>query len=61
MAGLAIFRPNSVEKCVLNLLNEPQHLVQMKITKLLKIPNKGVTNLHERKLKTNKLKLREKN
>lgn len=45
-------RPDSKlrRKNVLNLLNEPQHLVKMKTQKLLKIPNKGVTNLRERKL-----------
>ena len=43
----------------LNLLNEPQNLAKTKPPKLLKIPNKGITNLGERKLKNNKLKLRE--
>ena len=38
-------------KYVLNLLNEPQHFAKIKTPKLLKIPNKGVTNLRERKLK----------
>ena len=33
-------------KYVLNLLNEPQHLAAIKTPK---IPNKGVTNLRERK------------
>ena len=55
-------------KYVLNLLNEPQHLAKIKTPKLLKIPNKGVTNLRERKLKNmqilrfreNKRKVREK-
>ena len=36
-------------KYVLNLLNEPQHLAAIKTPKLPKIPNKGVTNLRERK------------
>ena len=31
----------------------------MKTSKLLQLSNKGVTNLHERKLKNNELKLRE--
>ena len=43
----------------MNLLNEPQNLAKTKPPKLLKIPNKGITNLGERKLKNNKLKLRE--
>ena len=46
-------------KYVLNLLNEPQHLAEIKTQKFLKIPNKGVTNLRERELKNNKLKLHE--
>ena len=32
---------------VLNLLNEPQHLAEIKTLKLFKIANKGVTNLYE--------------
>ena len=36
---------------VLNLLYEPQYLTEVKTPKLLKIPNKVVTNLRERKLK----------
>lgn len=40
-------------KYILNLLNEPQHLAKLKTPKLLKFPIKGVTNLHERKLKSN--------
>ena len=55
-------------KYVLNLLNEPQHLAKIKTPKLLKILNKGVTNLRERKVKNmqilrfreNKRKVREK-
>ena len=39
-------------KSGLNLFSEPQHLVQIKTPKLLKIPNKGVTNLRKQKLKT---------
>ena len=35
----------------LNLLNEPQHFAEIKIPKLLKILNAGVTNLRERKQK----------
>ena len=34
-------------KYELNLLNEPQHLAEIKTLKLLKIANKGVTNSHE--------------
>ena len=49
-------------------MNEPQHLAKIKTPKLLKIPNKGVTNLRVRKLKNmqilrfreNKRKVREK-
>ena len=41
------------------MLNEPQHLAEIKTPKFLKIPNKGVTNLRERELKNNKLKLHE--
>ena len=44
-------------KYELNLLNEPQHLAEIKTLKPLKIPNKGVTNLRERKLKHHQLKL----
>ena len=44
---------------VLNLLYEPQYLTEVKTPKLLKIPNKVVTNLRERKLKKNQLSLRE--
>ena len=40
-------------KYVINLLNESQHLAEIKTPKLPKIPNNGVTNLHERKLKNN--------
>ena len=40
-------------KYVLNLLNEPQNLAEIKAPKLLKFPSKGVTNLCERKLKNN--------
>ena len=29
---------------LLNLLNEPQHLAEIKAPKLLKIPNRGVTS-----------------
>ena len=39
-------------KYVSNFLNEPQYLAKVKTPKRLKIPNKGVTNLRERKLKT---------
>lgn len=39
------------EKGVLTFLNESQHLVKIKTSKLLEIPNEGVTNLRERKLK----------
>ena len=39
-------------KYVSNLLNEPQHMAKIKTPKRLQIPNKGVTNLRERKLKT---------
>ena len=46
-------------KYLLNLLNEPQHLAEIKAPKLLKFPSEGVTNLRERKLKNNWLKLRE--
>ena len=50
------------------MFNEPQHLAEIKTPKLLKILNKGVTNLRERKLKNmqilrfreNKQKVREK-
>ena len=42
-------------KYELNLLNEPQHLAEIKTPKLLKILNKGVTNLRERKLKNMQL------
>ena len=50
------------------MLNEPQHLAEIKTPKLLKILNKGGTNLRERKLKNmqilrfreNKRKVREK-
>ena len=41
-------------KYILNLLNEPQH-PQIKTPKLLKILNKGGTNLRERKLKNMQL------
>ena len=49
-------------------MNEPQHLAEIKTPKLLKILNKGGTNLRERKLKNmqilrfreNKRKVREK-
>ena len=44
-------------KYELNLLNEPQHLAEIKTLKLLKIANKGVTNSHEQKLKNNLLKI----
>ena len=37
-------------KDLLNLLNEPQQLTKNKPQKLRKIPNRGVTNLRERKL-----------
>ena len=37
------------------MLNEPQHLAEIKTPKLLKILNKGVTNLRERKLKNMQL------
>ena len=46
-------------KYVLNLLSEPQHLAKIKTPKLHKFASKGVTNLRERKLKNNWLKLRE--
>ena len=39
-------------KYVSNFLNEPQYLAKIKTARRLKIPNKGVTNLRERKLKT---------
>ena len=39
------------KKYVLNLFSEPQHLAEIKTPKLLKISNKGVKNLRERKLK----------
>ena len=42
-------------KYELNLLNEPQHLAEIKTLKLLKILNKGVTNLREGKLKNMQL------
>ena len=38
---------------VLNLLKEQQHLAKIRTPKLLEIPNRGVTNLRERKLKNN--------
>ena len=44
------FKPH--KKSGLNLFSEPQHLVKIKTPKLLKIPNKGVTNLRKQKLKT---------
>ena len=37
------------------MLNEPQHLAEIKTPKLRKILNKGVTNLRERKLKNMQL------
>ena len=40
-------------KYVLNLVNEPQHLAEIKTLKLVKISNKGARNLRERKLKSN--------
>ena len=40
-------------------LIEPQHLAKIKTPKLLKFPRKGLTNLHQRKLKNNSLKIRE--
>ena len=46
-------------KYVLNLLNEPQNLAEIKTPKLLKILNQKITNLRQRKLKHNLLKLRE--
>ena len=39
------------KRYILNLLNEPQHFAEIKIPKLLKIPNAGVTNLRERREK----------
>ena len=39
-------------KYVWNILNEPQHLAKIKAAKRLKILNKGVTNLRERKHKS---------
>ena len=36
---------------VLNLLKEQQHLAKIRTPKRLEIPNRGVTNLRERKLK----------
>ena len=38
---------------LLNLLNEPQHLAEIKAPKLLKTSKQRVTNLRERKLKNN--------
>ena len=32
---------------MLNLLNEPQHLAEIKTPELLKFQNKGVTNLRD--------------
>ena len=46
-------------KYVSNLLNETQHLAKIKTLKLLSIPNKGITDVRERKLENNKLKLRQ--
>ena len=40
---------------VLNLLKEPQHLAKIRTPKLLKIPNKGVTNLRDESSKTTAL------
>ena len=45
---------------LLNLLNEPQHLAEIKAPKLLKTSKQRVTNLRERKLKNDWLKLHEK-
>ena len=42
-----------LRKYLLNLLNEPQQLAKIKTPKHLKIPNKWITNLRERKLKNN--------
>ena len=38
---------------VSHLLKEQQHLTKIRTPKLLEIPNRGVTNLRERKLKNN--------
>ena len=42
------------------MLNEPQHLAEIKAPKLLKTSKQRVTNLRERKLKNDWLKLHEK-
>ena len=60
----SILRKKRVEsklrrKYVLNLLNEPQNLAEIKTPKLLKILNQRIKNLRQRKLKHNLLKLRE--
>ena len=41
---------------ILNLLNEPQNLAEIKTSNLLKIPNKRVTKFRERKLRNKQLK-----
>ena len=60
MSNTSIYETKRLEsklcrKYVLNLLNEPQHLAEIKTPKLLKILNKGVTNFRERKLKNMQL------
>ena len=41
---------------ILNLLNKPQNLAEIKTSNLLKIPNKRVTKFRERKLRNKQLK-----
>ena len=48
-----------LRKYLLNLLNEPQQLAKIKTPKRLKIPNKWITNLRERKLKNNSVEQKE--
>ena len=60
MSNTSIYEKKRLEsklcrKYILNLLNEPQHLAEIKTPKLLKILNKGGTNLRERKLKNMQL------
>ena len=50
---------NLRKRYMLNLLNEPQHLAEIKTPELLKFQNKGVTNLRDWKLKNNRPKVRE--
>ena len=59
MSNTSIYEKKRLEsklcrKYILNLLNEP-HLAEIKTPKLLKILNKGGTNLRERKLKNMQL------